>query len=84
MQPLKEPKTLYEIRITIDKHGNTEISRIKQVKSYYAEVPDEVTYNTDCGIIRALYFETYARAKSAQWQYLKPLMRGRAVLARKY
>lgn len=84
MKPTREPKTLYEIRITIDKQGNVEISRVRQVKSYYDDVPDEAVYNTDCGIIRVLYFTTYAQAKSAQWRYLKPLMHGRAVIARKY
>lgn len=39
MKPTREPKTLYEIRITIDKQGNVEISRVRQVKSYYDDVP---------------------------------------------
>jgi len=80
----KEPKTLYEIRITIDKRGNTEIGAPHAVKSYYDDVPDEAIYNTDCGVIRVLYFETHAQAKRAQWRYLSPLMHGKAVLARKY
>ena len=84
MKALKEPKTFYEIRIAIDNQGNTEINRVKEVKSYYDEVPDEATYRTDWGLIRVLYFPTYAKARAAQLNYLKPLMRGKAVFVRKY
>lgn len=85
MNPTKqEPKTLYEMRIQIDKRGNTELSHIREVKAYYDDVPDEAIYNTDCGVIRVLYFPTYAKAKAAQWRYLKPLLHGKAVIARKY